>query len=110
LLLPLSAQTGILYDCKAARDGYRMIADHERRLIEYGQRRYELAGTPVPVTTIVVVSSFVRSFLPRMDGSTRSMDVDKLSRVGVVSTSRICVRRTWWLSPCGLTILIRQQQ
>lgn len=45
-----------------------MIADHERRLIEYGQRRYELAGTPVPVTTIVVVSSFVRSFFPSEDG------------------------------------------
>jgi hypothetical protein len=57
LLLPLSGSTGIIYDCKAARDGYTMTADHERRLIEYGQRSYELDNTPVSVSMIAVVSS-----------------------------------------------------
>jgi hypothetical protein len=49
---------GLLYDCKAARDGYVMTADHERRLIEYGKGRYDLDGVAVSASSIVIVSSY----------------------------------------------------
>jgi hypothetical protein len=58
LLLSVNDEKGLLYDCKAARDGYVMTADHERRLVEYGRLGYDLNGTDVQVTTIVVVSSY----------------------------------------------------
>lgn len=64
LLLPSNQSLGILYDCKAARDGYTMIADHERRLVEYGKGAYEMAGDSVKVGTVAVVSSF----FPGQDG------------------------------------------
>jgi hypothetical protein len=47
----------VLYDCKAARDGYTMTADHERRLIEYAQRPVEHGGTTLKVGRVVIVSS-----------------------------------------------------
>lgn len=55
-LAPIRTPAGFLYDCKAARDGYVMTADHERRLIEYGGRNYDLDG--VAITNIVIVSSY----------------------------------------------------
>jgi hypothetical protein len=57
LLAPIKTHAGFLYDCKAARDGYVMTADHERRFIEYGRRNYDLDGSAIGIGSIVIVSS-----------------------------------------------------
>ncbi len=46
-----------LYDCKAARDGYVMNADHERRLIEYAGGSFDHDGEQVTIRRVVIVSS-----------------------------------------------------
>jgi hypothetical protein len=56
LHLPYST-IAALYDCKAARDGYVMTADHERRLIEYAGGTFEHDGTHLTISRVVIVSS-----------------------------------------------------
>jgi hypothetical protein len=57
LLLPDGEH--ILYDCKAARDGYVMTADHERRFVEYvAAAKKDGVGPRGPMVLLVVSSSF----------------------------------------------------
>lgn len=46
-----------LYDCKASRDGYRMSADHQRRLLEYAVTPQLHDGESLSIQWVVVVSS-----------------------------------------------------
>jgi hypothetical protein len=57
LYLP-DGTTAIVYDCKAARDGYSMTADHERRFIEYVEthRSFALADG-YDISHLMVISS-----------------------------------------------------
>ena len=65
LLRTSGGRDAILYDCKAARDGYTMTADHERRLIEYARQPTEHGGVSVNVKTVVIVSSTFPGEEPR---------------------------------------------
>lgn len=47
----------ILLDCKAARRGYRMDIDDERRLIEYATRTWRWRGADVRPSNVLIVSS-----------------------------------------------------
>jgi hypothetical protein len=57
LLHAHGSSDAVLYDCKAARDGYAMTADHERRLIEYAEGEPSHDGRPMTVKYVVIVSS-----------------------------------------------------
>lgn len=60
----------VLVDCKAARRGYRMDIDDERRLLEYAESECEWDGeVTTPCRVVVISSGFgedpARSFTPR---------------------------------------------
>jgi hypothetical protein len=57
VLRPINSLEAALYDCKAARDGYVMTADHERRLLEYAGSPTVHGSDELIIRRVIVVSS-----------------------------------------------------
>lgn len=57
LVDPRSPKHTLLYDCKAARDGFEMTAAEERKLLEYCKRRWTWHGEPSKSNTMIICSS-----------------------------------------------------